>query len=212
MQVKINENTYPVEIVRKVSNKHTYIRVKEDCTLYVTTNRYTTTHQIQKLIQENRKAIEGMYQKQKVKQENNDGFFYFGKKYDIVYTTGNSIEIGQTKVFIGKHVNIENWYKKQAKRIFQEHLDCCYQNFSRKIPKPNLRIRKMTTRWGVCNYKDIIVTLNLELIKRDTSCLDYVIYHELSHLIEANHSPNFWKIVEENCPNYKNIRRDMKNY
>jgi len=91
-------------------------------------------------------------------------------------------------------------------------LDYCYQNFSRKIPYPKLRIRKMTSRWGVCNYKDIVVTLNLELMKRDLSCLDYVIYHELSHLVEANHSAKFWKVVEENCPDYKKIRRTMKNY
>ena len=73
-------------------------------------------------------------------------------------------------------------------------------------------IRKMTSRWGVCNTKLKKVTLNLELIKRDTIYLDYVIYHELSHLIEGNHSSKFWSIVEENCPNYKNIRKQMKDF
>ena len=68
----------------------------------------------------------------------------------------------------------------------------------------------MTTRWGVCNVKDKSVTLNLELMKRDLKYLDYVIIHELSHLIEANHSDKFWKIVEENCPDYKKIRKEMK--
>ena len=41
-------------------------------------------------------------------------------------------------------------------------------------------------------------------------CLDYVIYHELSHLIYANHSREFWTVVAENCPEYKKIRKYMK--
>ena len=55
----------------------------------------------------------------------------------------------------------------------------------------------MTSRWGVCNIKNHNVTLNLELSKYDISALDYVIVHELSHLIEFNHSKNFWNIVEK---------------
>lgn len=212
MKFEIEGVEYPVEVVKKSSNKNTYIRVKEDLTLYVTTNLFISKKSIERLLEENRKSILTMYQKQKKKNENNEGFFYLGRRYDLVRVNGKDVELLEKKAFIGKEVDLDKWYKKEAKKLFQEHLDNCYQNFSRKIPYPKLRIRKMTSRWGVCNYKDIIVTLNLELMKRDTRCLDYVIYHELSHLIEANHSSKFWSIVEENCPNYKNIRREMKNY
>ena len=70
----------------------------------------------------------------------------------------------------------------------------------------------MTTRWGVCNTRSKTVTLNLELIKRDTKYLDYVIVHELSHLIHANHSSDFWDLVEENMPDYKKYRKEMKEF
>ena len=70
----------------------------------------------------------------------------------------------------------------------------------------------MTSRWGVCNIKNHNVTLNLELSKYDIMALDYVIVHELSHFIEMNHSSRFWNVVEANYPNYKKIRRIMKNY
>ena len=53
---------------------------------------------------------------------------------------------------------------------------------------------------------------NLELIKKDIACLDYVIVHELSHFIEMNHSDRFWNVVGANYPNYKEVRRIMKNY
>ena len=63
----------------------------------------------------------------------------------------------------------------------------------------------MTSRWGVCNSKLKRVTLNLELIKKEPYCLDYVIVHELSHFIEMNHSNRFWKVVEANYPNYEKL-------
>ena len=49
-------------------------------------------------------------------------------------------------------------------------------------------------------------------MKKEMACLDYVIVHELSHFIEMNHSNRFWKVVGENYPDYREIRRKMKNY
>ncbi|NLA33980.1 MAG: M48 family metallopeptidase [Tenericutes bacterium] len=111
-----------------------------------------------------------------------------------------------------KNINIDKLYLKSAKKVFKEHLDKCYQEFNRKIPYPNLIIRKMKTRWGVCNYKLNKNTLNLELIKKDTKYLDYVIIHELAHFIYHNHNYKFWQLVEENYPNYKKIRKELNEY
>ena len=70
----------------------------------------------------------------------------------------------------------------------------------------------MKTRWGVCNVKTNRVTLNLELIKKDIKYLDYVIVHELSHLVYANHSKDFWNLVSVLVPNYKELRKELNNY
>ena len=70
----------------------------------------------------------------------------------------------------------------------------------------------MSTRWGVCNRSNNTVTLNSELIKYGIEQIDYVIVHELSHFIELNHSARFWKVVESNYPNYREVRKLMKNY
>ena len=69
----------------------------------------------------------------------------------------------------------------------------------------------MKTRWGVCNNKLKVITLNTLLIKKDLKYLNYVIVHELSHFIYQNHSKDFWNVVEENCKDYKRIRKDLKN-
>ena len=157
-------------------------------------------------------SIINMYNKQAFKKELNDSFYYLGNKYDLVKTNNKEVIIGSEKIFIPKNLDINKWLKKQASIIFKERLDYWYDRFTYEIPYPSLTIRKMTSRWGVCNSKLKRVTLNLELIKKDLACLDYVICHELSHFIEMNHSSKFWEVVEENYPNYKNIRRVMKNY
>ncbi len=215
MQIKIGDNYYDVVIEKKKGVKNTYLRVKKDLKLYVSTNRLVSDRQIKHTIEENMKAIVSMYEKQLYKQQENSGFSFLGKKYDEIRTTGKEISLGTEKVFIGHDVeeaDLDKWYKKQAQELFANRLEYWYQNFDRKIPYPTLTIRKMTSRWGVCNAKLKRVTLNLELIKKDPDCLDYVIVHELSHFIELNHSARFWKVVESNYPNYREIRNKMKNY
>ena len=212
MYLVIDDIRYNVVIDKKRSTKNTYIRVKDDLTIYVTTNIFTRDKDIAKLLDENYDSICRMIKKQKVKNTNNENFNYLGKNYEIIYVDYCDISFGEERVFLNKNLDIDKWYKKQAKTLFLEHLDMIYNNFSRSIPYPDLKIRKMTTRWGVCNTKLKTVTLNLELIKRDTKYLDYVIAHELSHLIYPNHSRDFWDLVGENCPNYKTIRREMKNF
>ena len=210
MKLNVSGNTYDIIIERKSTTRNTYIRVKPDLSILVTTNKFTPIKTITDLIEENYEKIVKMIEVQQKKNENNDGFFYLGKHYDIIYVDTLDISFGENKVFLGRNFDIDKWYKKQAKKIFLEHLNEEYNKFSRKIPYPELKIRKMTSRWGVCNIKLKTITLNLELMKRDTKYLDYVIVHELSHLVHADHSDRFWSLVEENMPDYKKYRKEMK--
>lgn len=210
MQLKINNNLYNLEIIKKKTTKNTYIRVKDDGTIYVTTNSFVSDKKIIKLIEDNLESIKKMIEKKEKKKNNENYFWYLGEKYDIVYTNNEDIILGDTKAFIPREMDIDKWYKRQASILFKKRLDYNYNIFSRKIPYPSLTIRKMTSRWGVCNTKLKRVTLNLELMKKDPICLDYVIMHELSHLIYGDHSKTFWSLVEENFPNYKKVRKLMK--
>lgn len=210
MILRLNDKDYEVIIERKASNKNTYLRVKEDLKIYITTNIFTTQKEIEKIIKNNQSSIIRMINKMEIKSKNNEAFFYLGKKYDIIYTSSEGLVLGSEKVFLNRNVDIDKWYKKEAQKLFKEHLDECYKAFTEKIPYPTLTIRKMTTRWGVCNTKDKRVTLNLELMKKPIYCLDYVIMHELSHLIHANHSKDFWKLVEENCSYFKQAKKTLK--
>lgn len=210
MYFRVGDHDYLVVIDKKRTTRNTYIRIKDDFTIYVTTNTFTSTRSIESLLKQKQDTICKMIEAQRIKNDNNHDFHFLGKRYEIVYTNEHKIIFGEKKVFLDKSVDLEKFYKKEAKKIFLEHLNQMYEKFSRQIPYPDLRIRKMSSRWGVCNTKLKTITLNSELMKRDTKYLDYVIIHELSHLIHANHSNSFWELVEENCPNYKQIRKEMK--
>ena len=213
MHVTIDNEDYEVVITRKRGNRNTYIRVKNDMKIYVTTNTLVPNREIEKLIYNNTSFITKMIDKMEKKNTKDDNFYYLGSMYTPVRTSTKGIVLGSQSVFLGKDTtkeDIDKWYRKEALKVFSEHLENCYKLYTRNIPHPSLTIRKMTSRWGVCNTRSKRVTLNLELIKMPLFCLDYVIYHELSHLIYANHSREFWNLVEENCPEYKKIRKYMK--
>jgi len=212
MQLTYNNKDYDIVIEKKTSTRNTYIRVKKDLKIYVSTNLFTSTKSIEKLIREKYDRICDMIDFQEKKVKNNNGFFYLGKQYVIVYTDSKKVELTEDKIYVPHDFDIDKWYKKQAEKLFKERFEYNYNNFSRSIPTPKLRIRKMTSRWGVCNINTHIITINLELIKRDTCYLDYVIIHELSHLIYGDHSREFWNLVGKNMPDYKKYRDEMKEF
>ena len=85
MQFKVNNEIYDVVIIRKRTTRNTYIRVKEDMKIYVTTNTFTLNIFIKDLLEKSYNEIAKMIETQKRKNINNDGFYYLGKRYNIVY-------------------------------------------------------------------------------------------------------------------------------
>ena len=211
MEIEIDNEIYNVIIERKRSTRNTYVRVKEDLNLYVTCNILTSDRFIRNLITSKEKQILKMINQMKKKVAKDEDFYYLGKKYDLVYLNQKGISFSENRVYFSPDFNIDRWYKKEAEKVFQMELDKMYNSFVYKIPYPSgLTIRKMKTRWGVCNTKTHKITLNLELIKKRIECLDYVIVHELSHLLYANHSKAFWECVGNNFKDYKKIRKELK--
>ena len=203
----LNNKEYPIEIIRK-NNKNTYLRVK-DSKIIVTTNYLTSLTTINKLIKNNTTFINKQLTKEDLKKEDTV-FKLFGNSYDIIYGFKDT-EIENNKIYTKDLKTLNKYLTKYITNIYNERLDYYYHLFEENIPIPNLKIRKMTSRWGVCNIKNHNVTLNLELSKYNIECLNYVIVHELSHFIHPNHSKNFWLQVSKYYPNYKEIRKYLRN-
>lgn len=203
----LDHKEYPIEIIRK-NNKNTYLRVK-DGKIIVTTNYLTSLTTINKLIKNNTTFIDKALNKNNQKKED-DSFKLFGNSYDIIYGF-NDTEIDNNKIYTKDNKSLNKYLSKYIYNIYEERINYYYSLFEENIPIPNLKIRKMTSRWGVCNIKNHNVTLNLELSKYNIECLNYVIVHELSHFIHPNHSKEFWLLVGKYYPNYKDIRKYLRN-
>lgn len=197
-------------IIEKKNNKNTYLRVKENNEILITTNYFTSKKQILKIIEENKKYILKNIERIEKRKEKNNKFYLLGKEYNIIILPKAKVEIIDNNIYVDSLKKLELWLNKEMKKLFLNRLDYIYNKFEEDIPYPSLRIRKMKTRWGVCNTKLKVITLNSELLKYDIEKLDYVITHELSHLIHPNHSKAFWLLVEKYMPNYKKIRKELR--
>ena len=197
-----------IVIIRK-RNKNIYFRVKEDLKVYVSAPMYLSSKSIMGLIKENEKDILKMYEIAKDKAKDNDKFMYLGKKYYIEFKDQDGVTFDGTNVYVKDMQELTKFYDSEVKRIFTEEVEIAKKCFSH-LPEFTLKFRKMKTRWGVCNTAKKTVTLNTELLKKEIPLLDYVIVHELCHFFEGNHSKNFWALVGEAYPNYKEARKKLR--
>lgn len=210
MKYTIDNEIYDVKIIRK-NNKNSYIRVKSDSIIYVTTNYLTTKNQIKKFLDSNIKFLKSALEKQNKKLEKEKYIYYLGKKYDLIISNiFSNVEIEKDKIYTQSSQELKKYFDTEFKTLATSRYKNIYDFFDENIPYYNLKFRLMKTRWGVCNRKSKTITLNTKLIEYDIKCLDYVIVHELSHLIEFNHSKAFWHVVEKYCPQYKDIRKILK--
>ena len=209
MKYIIDNNEYEVVIIKK-NNKNTYIRVKEDLKIYVTTSRFVTKTYIKMLLDNNIDSIKKMIEQQSKQIKKKEYFYFLGEKYEVFIDNVDGIKFLDDAIFVESEKYLNKWLNKKIKELFQERLDYNYNRYNEKIPYPKLKIRTMKTRWGVCNIRDNSVTLNTKLIEYDIEKLDYVIIHELSHFIHFNHSKAFWNQVQKYTPNYKQIRKELK--
>jgi hypothetical protein len=103
-------------------------------------------------------------------------------------------------------------YKNEAKAHFPVSMSKVLSDYKSQMFKPSgLVIRTMKRRWGSCSNKGII-TLSTELIKLDDHYIEYVIIHELCHLIQHNHGPEFYRLLSELFPDWKSVRKELRKY
>ena len=199
---KLDGDIYNVLVVKK-NNKNSYIKIKDDLTIYVTTNYLTTKGEVKRMLDNEKDFLKRSLSRARKKMEKDELFYYLGKKYDIILVPFENTEVYYDKIYVKDMKALDKWLKKEMKRIFSERLEYNYNLFDEDIPFPKLKIRSMKTRWGVCNKRDNSITLNSKLIRYSIHEIDYVIIHELSHFVHFDHSKEFWETVRMYMPDYK---------
>lgn len=101
----------------------------------------------------------------------------------------------------------ELWLKHQAKNYLIDRVNALAAKYHFAINKISIRGQK--TRWGSCSARRNL-SFNYKLIQYRKEIIDYVIVHELCHLLEMNHSKKFWILVERLCPDYRILKSDLK--
>lgn len=206
-KIILNDKEY-IYIINRKKIKNIYFRVKEDLKIYVNASRLVSNSYIEKLLKENNQSIIKMYNKILEKNYNNNDLRYLGNNL-ILVTRDVLPYIENNYIYAKSKEDAKKYIYSKAKDVFSSRLNQIKHLYD-DLPIFTLKLRKMTSRWGVCNKKSMTITLNTELITKDISLIDYVIIHELCHFKYMNHSKEYWNYVEKYYPYYKQARKELK--
>ncbi|MEO8637522.1 MAG: YgjP-like metallopeptidase domain-containing protein [Candidatus Taylorbacteria bacterium] len=103
-----------------------------------------------------------------------------------------------------------NWHKGTAGTLVQERLEFFNRAFyDGRFAWKNVRVRNQKSRWGSCS-KNGNLHFNYKIVFLPPNLADYLVVHELCHLLELNHSQKFWDLVVLACPDYKKLRKTLR--
>jgi len=146
--------------------------------------------------------------------------YFQGQPYllHVIYQDGKPQVIIRNKTHIDLYVRKESpfstrqrimteWYRQQLKILAEPMIEYWQKQIGVNIDSWGIRI--MRTKWGTCNIEDKRINLNLELAKKPKQCLEYIIVHELLHLIVRHHNDHFIGLIEKYLPNWQLLRDEL---
>lgn len=132
----------------------------------------------------------------------------YGTRNNLIFSGDRAILTVRQGSDVKQRENyIREWYRKELKHEIEKRLPV-WENRTGLFCN-DWRIKYMTTRWGTCNIEKRRIWINLQLAKKPTECLDYVLLHELAHLKVRNHGSEFTAILDEFMPFWRETRRKL---
>lgn len=110
--------------------------------------------------------------------------------------------------FERKKILLDGWYKEKAHHHFKQALKKYNVLVNKEVKTVSIRVMK--TRWGSCNPTKSYINLNLELIKKPKMAIEYVVFHELAHLIHLNHDQKFYNFLSLHMPDWKKRKANLE--
>ena len=148
-----------------------------------------------------------------------ESHFFLGKRYRLniqIHDGRPRVELrhGSIEMHVSPDSSIEyreallyHWYRKQMKEQLPELLEKWQQCIGVRIDEYG--IKRMKTKWGTCNIRARRIWLNLELIKKPVQCLEYIIVHELVHLLERLHNDRFKGFMDQYLPLWRQYKDEL---
>jgi hypothetical protein len=150
-----------------------------------------------------------------------ESHFFMGRKYrlDVIEDNGkqevriknkNTIQLkvkpGATRE--KKQALLQKWYRNRLREIIHEYRSKWEDKLGHRIE--HLGIKIMKTKWGSCNIEARRVWLNLELVKKPVTCVEYILVHEMVHFFERHHTERFSQLMDKYMPDWR-LRKDELN-
>lgn len=148
-----------------------------------------------------------------------ESHYIFGKRYLLkVETKAEKAEvlISHDKLILRvrpettpeqKHILLQEWYRKQLKALVPPYITKWEEILGVRVN--DFGIKKMKTKWGACNIEAKRIWLNLELAKKPFECIEYIIMHEMVHLLERNHNDRFTAYMDKYLPQWRHLREEL---
>lgn len=218
-------HNYIVQIVRK-NVKDITVKVKPTGEVILTAPVETSKEYINKVIHKRTKwineklAFYKRYEKKPKELVSGENFEYLGRNYRLKIYESKKEFTKLQRGYFEIYVKNKSDYRKKEQLIYEWYYEKALHHFFNILLKWNnitkkdindVRIRQMKTRWGSCNTHKGFINLNLELIKKPKICIEYVIFHELVHLIYPNHSKEFYKYLTLYMPDWEERKRRLEN-
>ncbi|WP_391484638.1 SprT family zinc-dependent metalloprotease [Lactobacillus iners] len=149
-----------------------------------------------------------------------ESHYLWGKPYRLDVAVGTkkySIEKMPNKILFSvpkgastanKEKVFNEWYRSELKRVLQSLIPIVEKRMN--LSANEYRIKNMKTRWGTCNIDKKRIWINLQLAKKPIECLEYVLVHEMVHLLEANHTHKFHALVGKYYPTWKDAKKTLE--
>ena len=219
----LNIGIFTVHVTRK-RIKNLYLRVLPQEGVCVSVPMRTTDAEISRFVLSRADWIARQQDKQAQitprGYDDGDAVPYFGKELmlRLCYCTGRThialngdvleLTIRQDASEDARKKAVDDWYRKALYEAAGAMLPAVERTVGKRAGE--LKVRDMKTRWGTCNIRTGLITLNLRLAERPAECLRYVLTHELCHLHESGHGERFWKRMDVYYPDWKRVRKLLK--
>jgi predicted metal-dependent hydrolase len=195
--------------------KNSYVRVNEDYKVVLTTSRVSKSYVEELLIEKEnwiRKQILKRKQNPPVQINLEDEVLLFGEIYSVDADEASELRALLNRLRIINKKNILRCYDDFYKTFSQNYLSLRTQYYSQimNLNYKEIKFKKMRSRWGSCN-SDRVITFNTALIKLTKEQIDYVVVHELAHLVHMNHSKLFHNLVDSYFADSKRVTKEIKN-
>lgn len=211
---KINFNDLEILHLQKTTLKNSYISVKKNGEILLKTPKVSNEF-IQKLLIQRepwiRKQLKTIESIKPLNINLQDEVLLFGEIFSVDTEEASELRELLQKVDTSNQEAILKCYEKFYKSFATLYLTQRVEHFAEimKLSYSEIKFKKMRRRWGSCSSRGVI-TLNTELIKIDKRLIDFIVVHELSHLVHMNHSKKFHAHVYEYIPEAKALNKELR--